>query len=674
MRMRITTCRSLLISLAIFLALTAKNVEAQQPAGQNSNGNYTVTSTAEAGIRGITIDGNADKYRSDQNYQPGFRLFESSLLMRSNDNNGMLFDTLLINSQGWGGDPTGYFKVNADKTKYYRFDANFRKAAYFNSLRNFALNQHTYNTDHKFGDFDLTLMPQNQNVRITLGYSLDRVNGDSATTYDFARDEFPVFAPVRTEANEYRIGVEGKVWVFDYSALQGFRHYKEDTTYLIDNPTVGNNPINFSRIDTLQRDFPTRGRMPFTRLSLHTLLGNRVDITGRYIYSSAKTDYTLFERLTGQDSSGNTINSDSVAAFGSVSRPNNRADLGVTVFVTDRLKISDTVSVNTFQINGAQSLAEVILTSRNGVPRVPVFLNQLDFTLTTYRRAENTIELDYEFHPRFSAHIGHRYTDRRVKVGALVQPPVGTLEPESFDNRTNTILWGGRGKLANIWTVYFDMERGSADNVFTRVDNYEFTNIRARSIIRPTRSLTINTSLLTRDNNNPSITDDIPPRGFGSDINTRIYTASADWTRGGKFSLGGGYTYTHLTSEAEIIFFFNSVRTEGLSRYFVRHHQAFANTNIQIAPRATLFAAYSFNKDSGQKDRVTLLPDEFITSYPVQYQSADVRFSLRLNRWMDWVAGYQRYDFQERFVNLQHYDAHMPFTSLKFYFGERSRL
>jgi len=668
-----TTISASLIGLALLFALSATIARAQQPAGQNSNGSYTVTSTAEVGIRGIIIDGNADKYRSDQNYQPGFRLFESSLLMRSNENNGMLFDTLLVNSQGWGGDPTGYLRVNADKTKYYRFDANYRKATYFNSLRNFALNEHIYDTDHKFGDFDLTLLPQNRNIRVTLGYSLDRSNGNSVTTYDYSRDEFPVIAPVRTESNEYRVGVEGKVWVFDYSLLQGFRYYKEDTTYVIDQPNQGNNPLNLSRIDTLERDFPTRGRLPFTRFSIHTLLGNRVDVTGRYIYSSATTDYTLFERITGQDISGNTINSDNVEAFGKVKRPSNRGDLGVTVFITDRLKFSDTVTVNTFQINGAQALAEELLTSRNGAPRPPVFLNELDFTLTTYRRADNTVELDYEFHPRFSAHIGHRYTDRRVKVGALTEPPLGELETEPFDNRTNTILWGFRGKPASIWTVYFDMERGSADNVFTRVDNYEFTNIRARSIIRPTRSLTINTSLLTRDNNNPSITEDVPPREFGSDINSRIYSASADWTPGGKINLGGGYTYTHLTSEAEIIFIFNSVREEGLSRYFVRNHYVYANTNVQIAPRASLFAAFGYNKDSGQKDRVTLLPEQFITSYPLQYSSGDVRFSLRLNRWMDWVAGYQFYDYKERFPNIQHYQAHLPFTSLKFYFGEGSR-
>ena len=51
----------------------------------------------------------------------------------------------------------------------------------------------------------------------------------------------------------------------------------------------------------------------------------------------------------------------------------------------------------------------------------PLFVNNLSFRTTKYRRAAHTLELDYEFHPRFSAHIGHRYSDRHIELFHLDQ-------------------------------------------------------------------------------------------------------------------------------------------------------------------------------------------------------------------------------------------------------------
>ena len=70
--------------------------------------------------------------------------------------------------------------------------------------------------------------------------------------------------------------------------------------------------------------------------------------------------------------------------------------------------------------------------------------------LTRLRHFSNLFEIDYEFHPRVNAHVGYRYTDRSIdlepldlEVGA---PPPADPEIESFDNRTNTFIFGLRAK------------------------------------------------------------------------------------------------------------------------------------------------------------------------------------------------------------------------------------
>ena len=117
-------------------------------------------------------------------------------------------------------------------------------------------------------------------------------------------------------------------------------------------------------------------------------------------------------------------------------------------------------------------------------------------TNTEYRKIQNTIEGDYQFNPRYSIHLGYRYAKRRIEeaisgfnLGAN-QPTA--LVPQSFTehNNTHAILGGFKARPANDWTIYFDAEHGTADNVFTRIGNYNYTNIRAKSRYKPTsRSL-----------------------------------------------------------------------------------------------------------------------------------------------------------------------------------------
>ena len=251
-----------------------------------NEGPWTITSSIELGVRGIGIHGDADKYRSDLNYSPGFRVFDADLFMKSKDNDGPLFDSLLVTSFGWDKDPNRYLRVNVEKSGAYRFDANYRRFDYFNSLRNFALNQHISNTEYRQGDFNLTLLPQNEHFRVNLGYSLDRNTGPAVTTYDYQRDEFPVLAPTRYGADDYRVGFDAKVWKFDLSFMQGWRFFRDDSTYVTDKFQAGNNPTNTSVLKSYSRDLPTRGTSPNTRFSLHTSIANRFEFTSRIVAMS----------------------------------------------------------------------------------------------------------------------------------------------------------------------------------------------------------------------------------------------------------------------------------------------------------------------------------------------------------------------------------------------------
>src|SRR4030095_2434947 len=532
---------------------------AQEPTVKNQNwGPYEVISSIEFGVRGIGINGNGNKFRSDQNYDPGFRIFDASLMMRSNGAGGFLFDELMINTFGWSNDPNRYVRVEANKTDLYRFNANYRRIDYFNSLTNFAApagipnSQHTANTQYRQGDFDLTLWPAREKFRLILGYSLDFNSGPSVSTSRYSSDEFPVLAPVRFSAHDYRIGFDSKLWVFDLSFLQGWRFFKDDTTYFIDQQQRGNNTTNTTAIDAYQRDVPTRGKIPYPRFTLHTFLGKRVDFTGRYIYSSGTTDYTYFDNLIVTNSSNQKVKSDASTLLGDAKRTKAIGDLSATVLAARWLRISDSFRVQTFQINGGDLFNQTTQIPASSTP--VTMTNRREFQTTRYRRFVNLLEGDVDLSKRLSFHLGYRYTDRHIElesksVNIGAPPPV--TEPDEFDNHTNAFIFGFKAKPVKMWSLYFDLEHGESDNVFVRTGNYDYTNVRARSIVRPSQRLSFNASFITKDNTNPTIIND---RVFCASIDTRIFSGSADWTASETLNLTGGYTYFHVNTNIIVQF------------------------------------------------------------------------------------------------------------------------
>lgn len=266
----------------------AKTQSSTSEPGEDA-GDYTITSSVEAGVRGLRVNGDTNKYRSDLNYNAGVRLFDTSFLMRSRDGKGELFDTALVTSTGWGADPYGQMRASVEKPKWYRFDATYRKFKYFNFLNNLAnpnwvftpvgfsrppdpvTGEHGYNTRQQLGDFDLTLLPKNDSLRFNVGYSPERYSGPAFTSYHIGGNEFVLLSQLRSRANDFRVGADGKVGPIDFSFLQGFRRFREDS--FIDlgaTPGVNLNPAvasftSFNRNEPTRSsvDYAVRSRAPF---------------------------------------------------------------------------------------------------------------------------------------------------------------------------------------------------------------------------------------------------------------------------------------------------------------------------------------------------------------------------------------------------------------------------
>jgi hypothetical protein len=717
----------------LVLLMLLVNVQAQQPASspspQSSNGNdsmgdYGIVSSIEFGYRGLSVDGDHNKYRSDLNYSAGPRLFDTSFLLKAKDgHDGGLFDSFLVTSTGWGADPYGQMRISVENPKWYRFDGSYRRFKYFRFLNTLAnpnwvfsppefsvppnpvTGEHGFDTKQQLGDFDLTLLPKNERIRFNVGFSPERYNGPAFTNYHVGGDDFLLLSELRSRANDFRFGADGKVGPIDFSIMQGFRRFRDDS--FID---LGNNPgINLNSttasLNTFHRDEPTRGKVNYTRVNLHSFFAKRLDLSARFIYSKSTSNSIFSEGFSGlnwnarvsgwppspPNSTPNTLNLGTYNISQDVERPNTIGDFGLTWLATSKLRISNTFRIEDFDINGLGSFSDFFSITRpitGGTQTDTVGFNNLPASvITNYRKYQNTVEGDYAFNARNSIHLGYRYGHRRIdgftsgfdfgSNGTLPTPPTSTSQTEQ-ENNTHSILGGFKSRPANNWTIYFDAEHGTADNVFFRIGNYDYTYIRAKSRYSINNKTSFNVSLITRNNANPSEIAGVSLEDFGVSIKSRVFTSSFDWVATPRVSINAGYNYNWVNSNAVVNYFFNGVNhPQGRSLYFMRNNFFYVDTVSQLTPRATLFIGYRINRDTGQGNRISDPignPGFLVTSYPMSFQSPEGRLAIRLHRRLDWNVGYQYYNYNESVLvgpRPQNYHAHLPYTSLRFYFGRQ---
>ncbi|HMS41094.1 MAG TPA: hypothetical protein PKE69_12765, partial [Pyrinomonadaceae bacterium] len=305
--------------------------------------------------------------------------------------------------------------------------------------------------------------------------------------------------------------------------------------------------------------------------------------------------------------------------------------------------------------------------------------------ITGFRRFVNTLEADYQYRDWFGFNIGWRYSNRRIELLGFNQPLAPatnltrTLIAEEEDNQTNAVIGGFKLKPMKNWVIFADAEHGDADNAFTRLANYRYTNLRVRSRWS-FNQFAVGFSAITKDNENPSTSTappgNYPAGAFIANTKSRIFSAYIDWTPTQKFSLNTGYTYQQLTSETDIVINTGTL-VRGASRFYMRDHFAFFDVAAQPIKRVSIFASYRHNEDLGQGDRTAPLPI-LITSYPFKLRTAESRVAIRLTKNIDWNIGYQYIEYNERIQPLsvgapQDYHVNMPYTSLRFYFGGGER-
>ena len=411
------------LAILVFLPSSLGGAFAQEAVEGIDNGNYHYQGSFEFGYRFVIPNGSQAIYDTFVDEHQGPRLLEQTPNMRSLNHQGGLFDDLFLSSFGWGGDPENAGRMRLSKNKWYNFNATVRRDRNFFDYNNLAnpLNPanpyvqvnsspHEFETVRRMDDYNLTLLPQSA-VRIRLGYTRNNTVGPAFST-DHQGTDTLLFQNTRNLLNAYQFGVDFRVLPrTSISYDQFLQYYKGDSSWNdqnfifqaangtpVDPGIAYNTPagqpcaapvLNAATIPptinpacnaflSYGRWAPVRVSYPTEQLSLQSHYFRKLDLSARVSYSSSDSSIAnWYEGFAG-------LATRTRERVGLMSGPSNSkrvvgsSDLGVTVHVSEKLRLVDSFRFSNFRIpaswdcSPANFLAQLFCPRPMGSARRPV--------------------------------------------------------------------------------------------------------------------------------------------------------------------------------------------------------------------------------------------------------------------------------------------------------------
>lgn len=333
----------LVVVLAVVVLAGRARAEEAPPA-EAPERPYHLSGAISAGYRLVDIDGAKDKYREDYNLRSGGRLFLFTLDGEATDPDTAPVDRFHLEVDTPGDEPASRFVLTAEDRALWDLRVDFLRSKYFYDVpRLFAAPVAGDVRLDDLHDFDLTRTNGTAELRIhpkglptvILGYRLYERHGDGTSTVLVpGGDGFVVRAPQRQLTNVGSLGTEFTALGTGFFVEQQFRRVSREYGLHGPEPRGDLDPGNGLPLASWQSVEDDTIDIPITRVRVRRPIGDRVELTGEYVYAHAGLDAG---RSRFRDATS-TIASESGPSRrfddGDASLDTNLADLGASVRLT----------------------------------------------------------------------------------------------------------------------------------------------------------------------------------------------------------------------------------------------------------------------------------------------------------------------------------------------------
>jgi hypothetical protein len=671
--------------------------------GRYHVGDYVATGAIEIGWRFTDLDGSEALYRSQVDLPRGPTLAFSRVELRSPDNTGLLFDHLLVEGSGWGGEPNSSARVRAAKRGLYTVDYRNRRIDNYNFVPDFAnpffadgalVAPHGWDRTRELQNLYVTIFPER---RVEGFFTYDQSDQSGLGLGTDVSDASLIFdRDLDNRSHEVRGGVALRWPRWFLSLEQGFRDYEDDerdtanALAVVDPETLA----NFSRRRTTDWEAPT-SRATFTAQPF-----DGMRLTARAVYTDYDVEGALVELLDSQGSdpaasdvvgsaSGHALMLDSMQSYrflGRVTVSNwlryrryrtagansgvftTNGDLENAVREVDERGYRDAVLSDQPQVEVEATrglFARVAYRfarresffDRTDTVLVPTTTDEPPFDPVTLRIVESRrYEDDYRM-DAFLAGGGYRF---RHEARLFVEYENGR-EPHAFFGAIDAGSFVGTGPtlLSRTGFVFFD-----------RPGDYQL--LRVRGLVRPADWVEVGGSVRTTDRTFHSgplleayLPDPVsgrPPLGIEPPLQqSRTRAAGVTLRLVPDTRLLFGVTYDHMRNTAGITYLRSVEQPDGTfeprvfyQRYLGDEDLVTADVTAYPTPRLTLYGLYSLVSSAG--------------TVPVHYHQAHVRGLYLFGRGVSGVLEWRLYDYDDHRYSVTDYRANHAVVGVRWEF------
>jgi hypothetical protein len=588
---------------------------------------------------------------------------------------------------------------------------------------------HLFETTRRMSDLNLNIFDQAP-VRLRFGYGHYVNNGGAFSSIHQGTDGL-LSQPTRNTSDTFQAGVSFRILPrtsLNYD--QFYTRYKNDSSWgVAATPFVLSNgaPVDLGLVfnsgpagagqpcaTPLQGTFanptcngtlaytrfsPIRNSYPVEQLSFQSAYFHAVDMSGRFSYSGSDSDRPDYLENFNGFLSKSSLRAYQQTGPAKSRRVNTTADFATTIHITDRLRIVDTFRFSNFRIPGSlvatenDLFATNLLTTPNTydpatcpapftAAACPQHISKsgpdlIQTAVSNFLGQDskiNTLELEYDFTKRISAHLGYRYERRDINLrqsdveldtffpnlttrggcttvvsGVCTLTNVLLNESDSTEINGHSGIFGISARPTNSLRVSFDTEFYSADNTFTRVMPRQFQDYRLRATYKPKEWISFGSAIVIREGRN-NVSD------VGHLDHNRSYGFTAEVTPNEKFSLDLHYDYNDVFSRTNICYVSTPSPVvaiscggsfiSGLSVYTENAHSGGGGLLFHPVPRLTTGIGYTITSSAG--NTLILNPNAPLGPLSYNYHLPQATIAFDLTKHLTYKTGWNFYDYNEK--------------------------
>ncbi len=461
-------------------------------------GDFKVTQSIDVGGRITDVTGSIPMYDTLENYQSGPRLLDQSLIVQSLTH-ADVFDTLTLNSFGWGGDPEQAARLRIAKYTWYTFSSTYQHMQNYWDYDLFAnplnpatgssylpiLNSpHSYYNRQNIYNYDLVLLPMHK-LSFRLDYNHNRFAGPALSTIHEGTEAL-LNETTDNTLNGYRAG-------FDYHAAkkttlsytQMFQSYNGGTSYGLNSfnsyPLANGTPVSLGLPwfnsgspcavpvtggaanptcngflgYSLNQDIDTF--IPTEQVNLTSSSIKRLDFNGQFQYSHAHMNTPFNELFTGLTSRTGSLGDNTAGSYSDAKWNSASADGSATYRVNGKLRLVETFRFRNFSVSGgyldletnyfnAAALGSASLLypiasfppslSHNSSSPADI-IDETNVNLIAQNTKQNNFQVQYDISRSFGVRAGFLWENETIQPGETYTAALGDIYDPILPNRGN---------------------------------------------------------------------------------------------------------------------------------------------------------------------------------------------------------------------------------------------